>query len=138
MREKCARVLAAALMTGAVGFALAMPAFFGSRDDIGRALTTPPSFLQHSVDLVASAPTHPARTNPLEVTQVFRPVVHPTARVVHARPRPARPSKPAPKPTPAPTPAPTRGLASETPAATAAPAAAPSQAARKGNGKGKG
>ncbi|MDX6435192.1 MAG: hypothetical protein QOK34_26, partial [Gaiellaceae bacterium] len=53
MREKCARVLAAALMTGAIGFALAMPAFFGSPNEVSRLLTAPPSSLQGSVRAVA-------------------------------------------------------------------------------------
>ena len=53
MRAKCARVLAAALMTGAIGFALAMPAFFGTPNDVTRLLTAPPSSLQGSVRAVA-------------------------------------------------------------------------------------
>src|SRR6476620_10575738 len=55
MRETCARVLAAALMTGAIGFALAMPAVFGTAHNAIRSLTAPPSSLQRSVHVVASA-----------------------------------------------------------------------------------
>jgi len=51
MREKCARVLVAALMTGAIGFALAMPAIFGTTHNAGRSVTAPPSSLQRSVHL---------------------------------------------------------------------------------------
>ena len=113
MRETCARVLAAALMTGAIGFALAMPAFFATAHDAGRSLTAPPSFLQRSVHVVASAPSRSARGGRLEETQTIRPAA---LRVpashwprsgtrVAARQRQAC-RHPAPKPAPKPTPAP--------------------------------
>jgi hypothetical protein len=66
MREKCARVLAAALMTGAIGFTLAMPALFGTARDAVRSLTAPPSSLQRSVNLVASAPSRPVPAGRLD------------------------------------------------------------------------
>ena len=72
MRETCARVLAAALMTGAIGFALAMPAIFATAHDAGRSLTAPPSFLQRSVHVVASAPSGSARGGRLEETRPIR------------------------------------------------------------------
>ena len=78
MREKCARVLAAALMTGAIGFALAMPALFGTGQDAVRSLTAPPSSLQRSVQVVASAPSRPVRAGRLEGTRS-------TVRAVHVR-----------------------------------------------------
>ena len=56
MRETCARVLAAALMTGAIAFAVGMPALFGTAHDRGRSLLAPPSSLQRSV----RAPALPA------------------------------------------------------------------------------
>ena len=153
MREKCARVLAAALMTGAIGFALAMPAFFGTAHDAGRSLTAPPSFLQRSVHVVASTPPRSDRAGRLEGTHAIRPAVflpvirsgsirngstlassrHSTT-AGRSKPDP----KPAPKPTPAPAPAPdTRELVNNTPPAAVSPPA-PSQAAESAGGKGKG
>src|SRR6476646_8880772 len=73
MRETCARVLAAALMTGAIGFALAMPAIFATAHDAGWSLTAPPSFLQRSVHVVASAPSRAARGGRLDETQAITP-----------------------------------------------------------------
>src|SRR5258705_238885 len=73
MRETCARVLAAALMTGAIGFALAMPAIFETAHNAGQSLTAPPSFLQRSVHVVASAPPRSARPGRLEGTQPIQP-----------------------------------------------------------------
>jgi hypothetical protein len=159
MREKCVRVLAAALMTGAIGFALAMPALFDATHDVGRSLTAPPSFLQRSVHLVASAPPRPAGAARPVATQPVRRVVHVTVVPASSRrsglARPSRPGpKPKPKPTPTPTPKPkptptptptpapaatadTRGLADNTPAAPVSPPAA-SQPADTGKGKGKG
>ena len=136
MRETCARVLAAALMTGAIGFALAMPAFFGTTHDAVRSLTAPPSSLLRSVDLVASAPSRPA---PLVDTQPFgRAVYGPAVPAASPHSTPTRPSKPGPKPTPTPAPtAGTRELASDTPAAPVTPPA-PNQPATSGKGKGKG
>jgi hypothetical protein len=136
MRETCARVLAAALMTGAIGFALAMPAFFGSTPDADRSLTAPPSSLLRSVDLLASAPSRPARH--VDTQPFGRAVYGPAVPAASPHSRPARPSKPSPKPTP--TPAPTSGtreLASDTLAAPVTPPA-PSQPTTSGNGKGKG
>jgi len=72
MRETCARVLAAALMTGAIGFALAMPAIFDTANNAGRSLTAPPSFLQRSVHVVASASSRSARGGRLEETQPIK------------------------------------------------------------------
>jgi hypothetical protein len=155
MREKCARVLAAALMTGAIGFALAMPAFFGTAHDASRSLTAPPSFLQRSVHVVASAPSRSARAGRLEETHRIRPADFlSVVRSASTRNGSNRRSstagrskidpKPAPKPTTpapaAPTPTPdTRGLATNTPPAAVAPAA-PTQPAQSagGNGKGRG
>lgn len=145
MREKCARVLAAALMTGAVGFALAMPAFFGTAQDVGRSLTAPPSSLQRSVHVVASALSHPARAGRLEGTHPVLAAVR--AAVVRSKPShtserassrdstTARQSKP--DPTPSPTPD-TRELANNTAAAAVSPPAPSRPAESSGDGKGKG
>jgi hypothetical protein len=153
MRETCARVLAAALMTGAIGFALAMPAIFETAHKAaGRSLTAPPSSLQRSVHVVASAPSLSARDGRLERTQPIQPASFlPASRSGSARndnipasgrhssrvDRSERAPKPAPpKPTPAPAPA-TRELADTTPAAAASPPA-PSQPAASPDGTGKG
>src|SRR2546421_10800171 len=55
MRETCARVLAAALMTGAIAAVVAMSALYDAPQEDGRALTAPPSSLQHSVRLALPA-----------------------------------------------------------------------------------
>ena len=152
MRETCARVLAAALMTGAIGFALAMPAIFETAHKAGRSLTAPPSSLQRSVHVVASAPSLSARDGRLEGTQPIQPAGFlPASRSGSTRNastptssrhslragRSERAPKPAPpKPTPAPAPA-IRELADTTPAAAASPPA-PSQPAASPGGTGKG
>lgn len=149
MRETCARVLAAALMTGAIGFALAMPAILGTAHNAGRSLTAPPSFLQRSVNVVASAPSRSARSGQLEETQPIRPAGPVQAGRSGSTPSGSAPAssrhstrggrselgpKPAPKPTPAPD---TRELAATTPPAAVSPPA-PSQPAATPDGKGKG
>jgi hypothetical protein len=155
MRETCARVLAAALMTGAIGFALAMPAIFETAHNAGRSLTAPPSFLQRSVHVVASGPPRSARDGRLEGTQPIQPATvlaadrsgatgdgSPASSRHSSRARGSeRNPKPAPKPKPAPAPAPaspTRELADSTPPTVVSPPA-PSQPAGSpgGNGKGK-
>src|SRR6185295_8217818 len=140
MRETCARVLAAALMTGAIGFALAMPAIFATAHDAGRSLTAPPSFLQRSVHVVASAPSRSARSGRLEETQPIRPA---SLQVAGRSPAlssrstkaglPQQAPKPAPKPTPAPPTPPARELAS-----TAVSSSTPSQSAATPDSKGRG
>ena len=156
MRETCARVLAAALMTGAIGFALAMPAIFETARKAGRSLTTPPSFLQRSVHVVASAPSGSARGGRLEGTQPVQPASLTAAAASGSTPNgstpaygrhslragrsgagPKRAPKPAPKPEPKPIPAvPARELASTTPTAVVSPPAPP-QAPADHKGKGK-
>ena len=150
MRETCARVLAAALMTGAIGFALAMPAIFETTPNAGRSLTAPPSFLQRSVDVVASAPSRSASGGRLEDRQPTRPGGFVTAAgaratrdgntTVSSR-HPSRADRSAPQPKPAPkprpVPAPTRELADSTPPA-ADPPPTPTQPAASPSGTGKG
>ncbi|MDX6408534.1 MAG: hypothetical protein QOE13_1605 [Gaiellaceae bacterium] len=160
MREKCARVLAAALMTGAIGFALAMPAFVGTTHDETRPLTAPPSSLQRSVHVVASAPSRPAGAARLPRGPV-RLVVDRTSRRVSnpsfsRTPRPKPSPRPAPKPSPTPSPQPspqptpqpspqptpapdTRDLAANTPPAPAAPPpSTPGPGSGHGHGNGNG
>ena len=142
MRETCARVLAAALMTGAIGFALAMPALVGTSRDAVRSLTAPPSSLQRSVHVVAIAPPRPVRAGRLEGTSPAVRAV-PAAAVPAAGRQSNREPRSAPKPAPSPTPQPapatdTRTLADETPAPSAVQPAAPTQpAAASGTRKGK-
>ncbi|MDX6401296.1 MAG: hypothetical protein QOF27_1902, partial [Gaiellaceae bacterium] len=57
MREKSARVLAAALLTGAIAFATAMPALFGAPHETEQLLTAPPSSLQRAVPAVTTSPS---------------------------------------------------------------------------------
>src|SRR4051812_38070176 len=51
MRETCARVLAAALMTGAIATVVGMSALFEMPREADRALVVPPSSLQRTVRL---------------------------------------------------------------------------------------
>jgi len=154
MREKCARVLAAALMTGAIGFALAMPAFVGTGHDAGQSLTAPPSFLQRSVQVVASGPPLSASTGRLDNSNpLFPGAFVPIGRSASAAdrgnlassrhsdradglksPRPApkpaapKPATPPPTPTPTPVPAPAPAPAADT-RGLATPATPPAPAA---------
>jgi len=164
MRETCARVLAAALMTGAIAFALAMPAVLGTARENGRPLTAPPSSLQRSVRVTTPALSSrrndaapPARTKELGAaaalaalrsrlasrgsqSTTLRPAssgrTGPPSRPTPAPPKPS--PAPAPKPAPAPQPA-TRQLAAEAPptAATAPPATDSGHGKGKGKGKDK-
>ncbi|HEY8776858.1 MAG TPA: hypothetical protein VIM33_10335 [Gaiellaceae bacterium] len=143
MRETCARVLAAALMTGAIGFVLAMPAVFGTAHDAVRSLTSPPSSLQRSVHVVASALPRPVHRFLEPAHSITRAV--PAAGVAVFSPPPTSPSvpKPAAQPTPQPTPQPvtstdTRALAGDTPAAPATPPAENKMTGGKRKGKSKG
>jgi hypothetical protein len=152
MRETCARVLAAALMTGAIGFALAMPAIVGTAHNAGRSLTAPPSFLQRSVHVVASAPSRSARGGRLEETLPIGPTsllqsgrsgstpsggTPGSDRYSTRAGRSERSPKPAPKPTPAPPTPPARELASTAPQA-AVSSSPPTQPAANPDSKGKG
>jgi hypothetical protein len=149
MRETCARVLAAALMTGAIATAMGLPTLFDGAGDLGPGVTAPPSSLQRSVRIPAhSAPPRPARAERLVTAQNVNP---PATRPAAARTEPSRgaveasrsnprpsgsgrsgtpappvPATPAPTPpvptSPAPAPE-TRELASSTPEPAAAPPA---------------
>src|SRR5712691_202188 len=139
MRETCARVLAAALMTGAIATAMGLPTLFDSAQDSGRVLTAPPSSLQRSLPapalfvpvrraraerLVAALSIHRSASRLATVRSV------PSRRVVRA-PRSAPPpatagqsAPPAPKPE-------TRELATTTPE-PAVPTPAPTPHAQDG------
>jgi hypothetical protein len=122
MRETCARVLAAALMTGAIAIAMGLPTLFESDGNPGR-LTAPPSSLQRSVRSPLLTPgAHPEQapqrsTAPAqEGTTRDRAASSRVAQAVtRSNPRPAGAGKsPAPKPaTPKPQPAPEPAPATE-------------------------
>jgi hypothetical protein len=80
MRETCARVLAAALMTGAIAATVGMSALFDPPSEPDRPITAPPSSLQSSVraEVLREPPVH--RTN------VERPVTAHPLRTTRARP----------------------------------------------------
>jgi hypothetical protein len=79
MRETCARVLAAALMTGAIAGTVAMSALFGPSSEADRPITAPPSSLQRSVraQVLRAPPVH---------RSVERPVAAHSLRTPRARP----------------------------------------------------
>src|SRR5947207_7116988 len=78
MRETCGRVLAAALMTGAIATVVGMAALSDTPSEAGRPIAAPPSSLQHSVRLtVQPAPRRHPRTAPRLVT----------AYTIHVQPR---------------------------------------------------
>jgi hypothetical protein len=148
MRETCARVLAAALMTGAIATAMGLPTLFDGAGDLGPGVTAPPSSLQRSVRIPAlSAPARPDRAERLVTAQTAGPPAEQPAivRIERSRgavqvprpnpppagggpsptPEPPAPAAPAPAP-PAPAPAPeTRELTSTTPEPPAATPTAP-------------
>ena len=79
MRETCARVLAAALMTGAIAGTVAMSALFGPPSEADGPITAPPSSLQRSVRVEV-------RREPLvHRTSVERPVIAHSLRTTRAR-----------------------------------------------------
>jgi hypothetical protein len=135
MRETCARVLAAALMTGAIATVVAMSALFEMPSGPGRPIAAPPSSLQRSVRFEAQpAPPHRTRVRRLEnahpISRPARPVVLARSLVVaptrHARVQPRRLATvtPKPKPASAPTP-PAQPVAPPPPADPPVEAAAP-------------
>ena len=147
MRETGARVLAAALMTGAIGFALAMPALLGTAHDAARVLTSPPSSLQRSVHVVTSALPHPVhagrRSGPARTiaravqgaagTAFGRHSDSTGDRTFILKPASESASRPAPQPAPATQPVPandTRVLSSDTVAPPAAQSSASKTAIR--------
>jgi hypothetical protein len=118
MRETCARVLAAALMTGAIATVVGMSALFGTPGEASRPISAPPSSLQRSVRLTAH-PAPPSRPSAARLVTAHTNYVPPRPRTatVLAATRTRRVSeraprqltsvrKPQPTPEPAPTPAP--------------------------------
>jgi hypothetical protein len=125
----CARVLAAALMAGAIAVAVSLPAFVGGHENARLGPLAPPAVQHQTIRLPAlpavsrqpsssiARPSQVALTRPVELASAAldqRPapaVAHRTAGAPHV-------SRPGPRPTPAPTPAPA-------PAPPAAPSTAP-------------
>src|SRR4029453_8152731 len=117
MRETCARVLAAALMTGAIASAVGLPSTFQSASGPERGLTVPPSSLQRTVRVPAGAvgerahrtkrPTVSKQKHATEArTRSIRYVGTPDRTPGASRPHVRHPSKPKPPVSaPAPTPA---------------------------------
>jgi len=85
MRETCARVLAAALMTGAIAAVVAMSALIDTPRAVERALSAPPSSLQRSVRLTALPLPRRAPATRRVLPAVTETAVHPRA-VVLSRP----------------------------------------------------
>jgi hypothetical protein len=82
MRETCARVLAAALMTGAIATVVGMSALFDTPTEVGRPIAAPPSSLQRSVRVEVVA-VH--RRNRVERIETARPISAPARPVVVTR-----------------------------------------------------
>jgi hypothetical protein len=84
MRETCARVLAAALLTGAIASVVALAAHLGPAPDPGGPIAAPPSALQRTVHLTARPEPRPSRPAEQVVAAV---TIHgpPPARAVTAR-----------------------------------------------------
>jgi hypothetical protein len=130
MRETCARVLAAALMTGAIATVVGMSALFDTPGEVDRALTVPPSSQLRSVRVeVPPAPprapavvrlaiAHPTRTASVRPAILTRRLVvrrtfvarrtRPRRQLAAVQPKPTPATQPAPAPEPqtAPPPAP--------------------------------
>lgn len=145
MRETCARVLAAALMTGAIATVVAMSALFEMPSGPGQPIAAPPSSLQRSVRLEAQ-PAPPQRTRvrrrleaahqistPARAVVVTRSVVVTRRQRVRPAARQLAEAKPAPKPVPAPVP-----VAPQPPAAPVVEAVQPTEPDKQDKDHGQG
>jgi hypothetical protein len=81
MRETCARVLAAALMTGAIATVVGMSALFNTPTEAGRPIAAPPSSLQRSVRVEVAV----HRRNRVERIETARPISAPARPGVVSR-----------------------------------------------------
>jgi hypothetical protein len=150
MRETCARVLAAALMTGAIATVVGMSALFGTPTEAGRPIAAPPSAPQRSVRIEVTPLQHRKRVERVNtarpVSAPARPVIvtrrvaivrkhrsRPSRRILaSAQPKPPAPAAPAPAPAPQPTVAPP----TVEPAAPAVPPATEQDDGNNGNAYG--
>ncbi len=136
MRETCARVLAAALMTGVIAGVVAMSAFVRTPSEDGRLIGAPPSSLERSVHAVGlPAPrTHrtgarrPVPAHPLS-TRVRPAIAARRLAIVHTRPAPSAhrrlaSTKPKAQPAAPSAPVPEPAAATQAPATPAAAEAA--------------
>jgi outer membrane biosynthesis protein TonB len=151
MRRTCARVLAAALMAGAVAAAMALPGrFIGGGSEAHQALTAPAASskrvihvdvrvtsAKHRAKAQASRPELAGRSSSLASTVVRRNAAPAAGRPArahgvsarHGSIRPNAPHKPRPTPSPSPTPAPAPAPEPTAPAPEPAPAVAAPAAA---------
>src|SRR5919201_5425366 len=105
----CARVLAAALMTGAIAGAVAFPAFFGQGSGPHRVLLAPPASQLRTLRVPAfPAPAqrevvHRSRSVPRAAETAFAAVRinRPAATTRSSKATPVSPKTPAPAPAPA-------------------------------------
>jgi hypothetical protein len=81
MRETCARVLAAALMTGAIATVVGMSALFNTPTEAGRPIAAPPSSLQRSVRFEVAV----HRRNRVKRIETARPISAPARPGVVSR-----------------------------------------------------
>ncbi|MFL5950349.1 MAG: hypothetical protein ACJ74M_01990 [Gaiellaceae bacterium] len=99
MRETCARVLAAALLTGAIASVVGMSTLLGTPGQAGPRLAAPPPALERSVRLTAlPRPKQQARATRLVTTPTIHTHARPetvTRRLVVVHPHPVR--RPAPR-----------------------------------------
>ncbi len=136
MRETCARVVVAALLTGAIATVVGMSALVDTPREPARPVAAPLSSVQRSVHLTAhSVPHHRRRASQLMTTPTTyrapRPVVvthtlivvrphraapRPRARQLAAVPAPVAAPTPQPAPAAAPPPAPAQAPAAADPA----------------------
>src|SRR3954470_7183019 len=143
MRGTCARVLAAALLGGAIASVVGISAIFGTPGQTSRPFAATPSALQRTVRLTArplrprlqrraapvSSPQLQVPTRPRGVTRSLA-VAHPVHRRARVAPLPPRPRAPPRRPLPASRPGPGAPPPVVAPPPAAAPVApAPAEAA---------
>jgi hypothetical protein len=98
MRETCARVLAAALMTGAIATVVGMSALFDTPTEVSRPIAAPPSLLQRSVRVEVAAVhrrnrVEPRRHTARRISAPARPVVVTRRLVIVRKHRPKAPQR---------------------------------------------
>ena len=94
MRETCARVLAAALMTGAIATVVGMSALFDTPTEVSRPIAAPPSLLQRSVRVEVTAVHRRNRVEPRRHTRRISAPARPaviTRRLVIVRKHHSKP-----------------------------------------------
>jgi hypothetical protein len=95
MRETCARVLAAALMTGAIATVVGMSALFDTPTGVSRPIAAPPSSLQRSIRVEVAAVHHRNKVERIHTARLVSAPVRPivvTRRLVVVRKHRSKPS----------------------------------------------